>query len=220
MKNIDFHAHILPNADHGSDSIETSINQIELSKTANIDIIVATPHFYPHRHKLSVFLEKRAEAYRILKENTNAEIIPGAEVLICDNLDKLEGLSQLCIGNTRSILIELPFSDFRREYVECVENMLISGYKVIIAHADRYKKEDINSLIAIGAKIQLNVSSISSFFVKRHLLDWVDMGYVVALGSDIHMNDKFAYKKFNKTKNRLKNKYEQIMLKAQKNLDL
>lgn len=220
MKNIDFHAHILPLADHGSDSIETSLNQIELSKAAFIDAIVATPHFYPHRHKLSDFIKRRDSSYQILNEKTDAEVILGAEVLICDNLDKLDGLSKLCIGQTSCILVELPFSDFRHEYIECVENMIIAGYTVIIAHADRYKKENINALISLGAKIQLNASSLSSVFVKKHLLKWIELGYVVALGSDIHRNDKTAYKKFNKAKKRLKNNYTEIMHKTQMILNI
>ncbi|MEE3459824.1 MAG: CpsB/CapC family capsule biosynthesis tyrosine phosphatase, partial [Candidatus Faecousia sp.] len=41
---IDFHAHILPGADHGSDGLETSLRQLALAEEAGVDTIVATPH--------------------------------------------------------------------------------------------------------------------------------------------------------------------------------
>ena len=53
---IDFHAHVLPHADHGSTSVESSIKQIEEAKKAEVDFIVATPHFYPNKHNLYSFL--------------------------------------------------------------------------------------------------------------------------------------------------------------------
>ena len=41
----DFHSHVLPGADHGSDSVETSERQLELVDGAGIDRVVAAPHF-------------------------------------------------------------------------------------------------------------------------------------------------------------------------------
>ena len=40
----DFHAHILPGADHGSDGMETSLTQLALAEAAGVDTIIATPH--------------------------------------------------------------------------------------------------------------------------------------------------------------------------------
>ena len=45
----DYHSHILPNIDDGSDSIKTSLKMIKMMKQQGIGIIVATPHFYMHR---------------------------------------------------------------------------------------------------------------------------------------------------------------------------
>ena len=214
MKIIDFHTHILPGADHGSDSIETSLAQIELSKSANVDIIVATPHFYPHKHNLDKFVERRARAYASLMKKSDAKIIQGAEVLLCDKLENMENLDVLCVEGTKTLLVELPFSEFRDSYKDTVEALIDSGYNVVLAHAERYPKESINKLLDVGAVIQLNVSSISRFFIKRHVREWLNLGYVVALGSDIHMLNKNFYKKFNKAKCKLKGKFEDIMAKT------
>ena len=214
MKIIDFHTHILPNADHGSDSLGTSLMQIELSKNASVDVLVATPHFYPHIHRVNNFLDKRLSCYNSLSSSTDANIVLGAEVLLCEGLNKLRGLELLSIGNTNSILLELPFTQFKNEYEECVDALINDGYSVILAHADRYPKESIERLLPLGAKIQLNASSLSGCFTKKHLLRWINEGLVVGLGSDIHMADKKAYTAFLKAKKKLGNSFYDIMSKS------
>ena len=65
---VDFHSHILPNADHGSDSLETSLKQLLLAKEFGVKRIIATPHFYPHRHTLQAFLARRNKAFEELDD--------------------------------------------------------------------------------------------------------------------------------------------------------
>ncbi len=201
---VDFHAHILPGADHGSDSIETSIKQLKLASGEGVTRIIATPHFYPHRHTLDKFLEKRAACAKALFDacdGTLPEVKLGAEVLLCPGLDKFLGLENLCLSGTKYLLLELPFSDFRSEYVDTVEKIIKLGYKVILAHVDRYSKENIEQLMDIGVNmLQVNAESLAKIFKPKHILDWADRGCVVALGSDIHGDDAKAYKHFTKAK--------------------
>ena len=105
---VDFHAHILPGADHGSDSVETSLKQLTLAKNASVNTIIATPHFYPHVHSVEEFLKIRNQAYISLesaKEADMPKIILGAEVLLCVGIDRLAGIDKLCIEGTKTILI-------------------------------------------------------------------------------------------------------------------
>jgi protein-tyrosine phosphatase len=44
-RRIDFHCHVLPGADHGSDSLACSLSQMKKAAAAGIDVIVATPTF-------------------------------------------------------------------------------------------------------------------------------------------------------------------------------
>ena len=211
MKIIDFHAHILPKADHGSDSLETSLKQIEFSKNASVNTIIATPHFYPHMHRVEGFLEKRQNAYRELEAATDTSVILGAEILLCEGLNRLKGLETLVLGNTNVLLIELPFSSFKREYESAVEDLISAGYTVVLAHADRYPDENIERLIPLGVKIQLNASSLVGLFTKKHLINWIDKGLVVGLGSDIHKADKKAYASYLKAKSKLGTRFDKIM---------
>ena len=48
---VDFHSHILPGVDHGSASLEMSVEMLKTAKKAGVATIVATPHFYKHKMK-------------------------------------------------------------------------------------------------------------------------------------------------------------------------
>ena len=54
---VDFHAHILPEADHGSSSLEMSLWQLASAKRYGVTRIIATPHFYPHVHTVESLLK-------------------------------------------------------------------------------------------------------------------------------------------------------------------
>ena len=88
MKNskeiIDFHAHVLPYADHGSDSLETSKIQMALLKGAGVDTVVATPHFYPDLHTITDFAHMVDSATeKLLNIEDRPRICLGSEVLYC-----------------------------------------------------------------------------------------------------------------------------------------
>ena len=216
----DFHSHILPGLDHGSSSLATSISQLNIAKKFNVSRIIATSHFYPHVHTLENFIKMRKIAAQELINNLNIcdpEIKIGAEVLLCDGLDRLSGLNQLCFSGTDYLLLELPFNDFKLEYCDTIHDILKSGIDVILAHADRYPRENIEYLFDVGvSKIQLNAASLSSFLCNKHLIEWIDKGYVVAIGSDIHGSHKKAYQHFSKAKRKLASRIEAIKEKSDK----
>ena len=198
---IDFHTHILPGVDHGSDCLSNSIEQVKLLLTSGVNTIVSTSHYYPHKDELNLFLEIRQKAFRDLnkalsEENIEADIRLGAEVLLCPGLDKLEGLEKLCISGTKNILIELPFSNFRSEYLETIENIIDLGFDVILAHVDRYPPEIIDTLSYLNLKFQINAESLCTFIKNRKLYEWIEKGFVVALGSDLHNLDKKGLNSF------------------------
>ena len=46
---IDFHSHVLPGIDDGSDSVATSLAMLAEMKAQGIEAVFATPHFYANR---------------------------------------------------------------------------------------------------------------------------------------------------------------------------
>lgn len=197
---LDFHSHILPGVDHGSDSLETSAKQVALAAKYGVDHVIATSHFYPHSRSASSFLERRAKAYASLTAATRdigVNVILGAEVLLCNAIEKHPDLDDLCIAGTKTLLLELPFADFQSDYCRSVYNLLSNDYTVVMAHAERYDPSWISEMLEAGAKLQLNAPAFSLFKIKR-VMPWLENGDVVAIGSDIHGVNQSAYKLFRK----------------------
>ena len=196
---VDFHSHILPSVDHGSLDLDSSLKQLNLAKKHSVKRIMATPHFYPNIHTLSKFLDIRAEAVALLKKNSEQslpEFKVGAEVLICEGLDRFPGLDMLCFQNTKYIMLELPFIDFTEEYAISAGAIADMGYNVILAHADRYDKEIVEIMLDYGVNsLQLNPYALASPFKRKHIYKWLEDGLVSAIGSDLHGTSAKAYRK-------------------------
>lgn len=192
---IDFHAHILPGADHGSDGIETSLQQLSLAEAAGIDTVVATPHFYPQVDRFADFLRLREKTASELINHYHGpiRILLGAEVHMCVGLDHLDGIEALCIPGTNVILSELSFRGYAGNMGETFERMLDDGLNPILAHVDRYETTLIENYFSLGLFGQVNADAITRRFGRRTLLQWIDNGLILALGSDIHgANDGYA----------------------------
>ena len=195
----DFHAHILPGADHGSASLNISLRQLELAKAYGVNRIVAAPHYYPDKETVESFLSRRAKAYDILSKHipVGTFVALGAEVLICENFENLPGLEKLTIAETNVLLLELPTHHYDESFYFTVSALIERGFKIVLAHAERYDAYHIDELIELGTEIQLNVSSVSPVFYKHpDAVRWLKSGAVTAIGSDIHGTDKSHYRKF------------------------
>lgn len=188
---LDYHAHILPGCDHGSDSIETSLGQLAAAAAAGVKTICATPHFYPHKESPETFLRRRDEtAQRLLNALPEGapQIQLGAEVLICDGMERMEELPRLCRQGTNELLLEMPFYKWSEEIWDTLYLLCdLEEIQVVLAHADRYPAEDIEKLIHEGVPLQLNAVCLTRPLQRKRYLTWIESGCVKYLGSDIHM---------------------------------
>ena len=90
---IDFHTHLLPAIDDGSQSVAESLDMLETLRTQNVGCAVATPHFYSNRTGLTDFLHQRDKSYEMLHsecKNLGIKVIPGAEVSFFRGIGKAE----------------------------------------------------------------------------------------------------------------------------------
>ena len=214
---IDFHSHILPALDHGCEKIDECRGQLALMSDCGTDIAVATSHFYPHMHDINVFADKVDRAIDKIRsaDITKApELRIGAEVLLFSGMNNMENLGKLCIRGTNLLLLELPNTNVTDAHVKTVESILCDGYRVILAHIDRYveiQPEKIREFLSYGALAQINASSLFSHSVKKKILPYINDGLVYAIGSDLHSVDKKAYSQFKKAEKKLGDEYAKIM---------
>lgn len=167
----DYHCHILPEIDDGSDSVETSLSMIETMKNQGVERIVATPHFYAHREKsVESYIEKRRESYEKLVGAAPAikDIRLGAEVAVEHGISELDGLDRLTFQGTDIIMLELPYSSYAKWISEEVYNVSCRyGLKVILAHIHRYisfyTKSQMSEILGMNVIFQVNNEAFSSF---------------------------------------------------------
>ncbi len=215
---IDFHAHILPELDHGCDSAETAKEQLTLAAKAGVDTVVATSHFYPHVDTVNSFLRAREDAYKNLKGNLSKEdvypqVLLGAEVLACPKIEQMEGLEQLCIQGTNVLLLEMPLTGQWEKSLPETVCKLAKRFQIVLAHADRYSFRQVQPLVEAGCKIQLNAEALCKWSKKSLCKQYLQTDAVAALGSDIH-GTKTGYRKFTKAQKVLGSRAVQIMKKT------
>ena len=196
---IDFHTHILPKMDDGSSSSEESAAMLEACIKQGIKKVVLTPHFYANRDDPSHFLEKRAASLSRLKEAMQdkecPELIPAAEVEYFEGITAMQELTEMRIGSSRGLLIEMPFTPCSSRVVhDIIEINNQREFRVILAHIERYmkfvKKDTLYQLIEAGVRMQSNASFFTeNLFGGSKAIKAFDEGLIHLLGSDCHNTD-------------------------------
>lgn len=226
---IDFHTHIIPGVDHGCASVREARRQLDILRAAKTDIAVATSHFYPHIHSINDYVSDIDEAISSVRLELGEiklgiSLAVGAEVLACETIDRMPDLDKLCIRGTRCLMLEMPAcGDWDRLQLEAIKNLIDDGYKIILAHIDRYMRRyesEIDRLIAMGAMAQVNADSLATLSLRKKMMGYIDGGYVFALGSDIHGSDKIPYRDFSRLERRIgKDNLEAVMERSMKLLE-
>lgn len=193
---VDFHTHILPNIDDGSENVETSIKMLQSLYLQGATRVVLTPHFYMTRDDVKKFLKKRDAAEKeLVRAVSSAENIPhaaiGAEVLLFPGLSGLDDLDKLCIRGTNYMLVEMPFDKWSNLTYDTLKRLGASGIRPIIAHVERYMKiqKDKNMifrLLDMGCLIQANASFFTALGTKRKARKLLMSDCIHLIGSDCH----------------------------------
>lgn len=197
---IDFHSHILPQIDDGSQSMDESLAMLQLLTEQGVDLVAATPHFYPERRTLDRFLEKREEAYnRLTAELQLREAqslrVPsvrlGAEVWYYRGISRLEGLERLRLEGTNLLLLEMPMEPWSRSMVQEILDLNCSGLlTVVLAHIERYlayQDADVWGLLQQnGVLFQVNASFFLLRRTRGRALKMLRNGQIQWIGSDSH----------------------------------
>lgn len=198
MSNIvDFHTHILPAMDDGSESTRESVLMLKAEAKQGIHHVVATPHFYAHHDSPERFLRRREAAMmRLREEMTRHSGLPklsvGAEVYYFSGISDSEVLRELTISGIQCILIEMPAPPWTDQMYRELEGIWVKqGLLPILAHIDRYlsvfRSFQIPERIS---KLPVLVQANASFFLHRSTvgmaLRMLKNDRIHLLGSDCH----------------------------------
>lgn len=200
---IDIHSHLLFGIDDGSRSIEESIYIInKLSKIGYTDIIL-TPHFingssYMSSRENNLELLKKLKV-GLIKYKVPVNLYLGNEIYIDSEIIDLfkKGIIS-SLNNSKYLLIELPMSGENEIYYDVFLDLVNMGYKVILAHPERYIsfQKDFNKvyeLKELGVLFQCNVGSILGDYgsnAKKTIKRLLKEHLISFMGTDIHHNKK------------------------------
>lgn len=193
----DYHSHILPMMDDGAKNVETSVKMIKMLKEQGVDTIVSTSHFYSHRESTENFLARRKKSFESLAEAKPAveNIILGAEVAIEMGISEKKGLEKLKIGDSKYILLELPYTPYSDWMAEEITNIQFAfGFTPIIAHINRYtetySQSQMNTILGLsGVVFQINNEAFKSWGSTRFVMNLIKQDYPLIFGSDTHNTD-------------------------------
>jgi protein-tyrosine phosphatase len=196
----DMHSHLIPGIDDGSSSMDETIAMLSKFQELGFKKIITTPHVMSDCYKntpetiLGGLEEVRAELQRI---KLDIEIEAAAEYYFDETLfKKLENKDFLTFAQDH-VLIEFSFSNHPSGHETLFFDMLIAGYKPVIAHFERYNflHGSINQAREWrekGLYIQLNINSLFGTYgwaVKKQAELLIDSGQVDFLATDCHRID-------------------------------
>lgn len=218
---IDMHSHILPGCDHGSDSIETSLEQIRRAVEAGVGVIHLSSHYYHHSDDIGSFLRRRERCYNklmaALDEETKSKVkfVLGAEVTLEVELVDEPRLRELAIGDTDNILIEMPNMRWTDWTFNALYNIGVRhNLKPLIAHVDRYDIKQCEKLFEMGLNIQVNASAFTNIFTRSRMLRLFKNGDAHVIGSDVHGKAAKQYDQYEKALHYLSDYEDEIMANA------
>lgn len=192
---IDYHSHILPEIDDGSQRIEDSLEMLRRLQKQGVDTVALTPHFYPNQISLPHFLLRRGKSYTKLCSALPDEPLPqlrlGAEVLYYRGISHLEGLTRLCLEGTNLLLLEMPFSHWGEYEVREVCELAGSGeLTLLLAHVERYLAFQSNQvwerLLQSGVFFQCNAEFFLAPMLRRKAIQMLRRDWIYVLGTDTH----------------------------------
>lgn len=190
---IDTHIHIVPGVDDGAKNFDLAIQMLELALREGIYEIIATPHFnLPEYRNLNV--EKNFNLLReyIASEKINLKLHLGNEIYLSEeNLESLKAGKINTLGDSRFLLIELPYYHFYPFHESMMTELKELGYNPILAHVERYQilrnhPEKLKALVENGIYAQITSKYIMEKKSRGHALNLIQSGLIHIVASDGH----------------------------------
>lgn len=199
----DVHCHIMPGVDHGSQSVEQSLDMIRAEMEMGINRIILTSHVTAVTFENTQ--ESLTRAFRVLKQavadaGLDVELCVSAEYRMDEYFDKEYKAGHLLPMPGNHILLENSFQQELMNLDDLLFDMQVKGYKTILAHPERYsyysrRRKRYEQLHTAGARFQVNILSFTGYFgeeARDSALWFARNGMIDYLGSDMH-NIKHAH---------------------------
>ncbi len=195
---VDVHSHLIPGVDDGVQSVEESLEILQMMSNLGYQKVITTPHvmhdFYPNttegiRSRVKVLQEK------VDLVGIDLEVEAAAEYYLDEHfIQMLDDDQPLLTFGDNYLLFETSFLNEPAYLREGIFKIISKGLKPVLAHPERYvfaqnKPELLEELIERGVLLQLNTISLSGYYSKeaRKLAEMlIDEKVISFLGTDCH----------------------------------
>ncbi|RYF23467.1 MAG: histidinol phosphatase [Flavobacteriales bacterium] len=168
---VDIHSHLLPGIDDGAPNMETSIHLIEQLHALGLKKFICTPHIfhelYPNTPE-TILPQLALVKQELARKKVAVQLETAAEYMVDENFKVAEGL--MCLPN-KYLLIEMSYLNETPNIEKIIFDLQINGYKIILAHPERYNFYHNNHakyhrFKEMGCLLQLNLLSIVGYYGK------------------------------------------------------
>jgi tyrosine-protein phosphatase YwqE len=191
----DIHSHFIPGIDDGAPDMETSISLIKKMKELGFSKVITSPHVMSdfYQNSSEIILKGLADVREELRvQNINIEIEVAAEYYIDYEFVQKIGKEKFLIFGDNYILVELSFMEAPRNLFNIIFKLQLEGYKVVLAHPERYayyNQEDYENFIARGVLLQVNLLSLIGYYsskIQKKTERLIANNQVSFVGTDCH----------------------------------
>lgn len=199
---IDFHSHLLPAVDDGSQSVEQSIDALRAFAAQGVDVVVTTPHFDASLTRSPVALASRLAEFDAAWDALQSVIaltpgLPtlkrGTEVML-DEPDADLSDPRIRLDGSVFVLCEFPSLRLPTNAEWGIANLISRGWQPVVAHPERYRNQEsglasLRRLREAGALFQANAGSLlgqHGELAERVAWRLLALGWVDYLSSDYH----------------------------------
>ena len=194
---VDIHSHLIPAIDDGVKDIDSAIELIKELESVGFKKLITTPHTMSHRFNNSS--KTIVDGYESLKvelrkEGVKLELKVASEYYLDEHFLTLLAKRDILTFGENYLLFEHNYGIKPANYEDLIFEMVVAGYKPVLAHPERYlfMHNDFalyERLKELGVYFQLNLNSMSGYYSKEvqkiaHKL--VENGLIDFIGSDIH----------------------------------
>lgn len=195
---VDLHSHLIPGIDDGAKTMEDSLAMLRQFEALGFKKVITTPHIVTggYNNTPEIITKGRDRVRQAIIENgINIQFEAAAEYYADESmLPKIEEKSLLTIGDNY-VLIEFSFMNKINVLGEILYKLQVAGYKVMLAHPERYPyfySNDLKEYRALRDKniyLQLNLLSLQGKYGKDARIiaeKLVDAKLISFAGTDLH----------------------------------
>ena len=196
----DLHTHILYGVDDGSESLEMSLEMLQMASDTGTHNLVLTPHCnvpdgYMNHMNSTIIGRYEKIKQEVKRLHIDIDVHLGMEVFASEDVDELIKAEEIIpINKTRYLLIEFAFETDPMWVGYVLEKVQRTGLTPLLAHPERYIFVQnfpymVHDWMKSGCMIQVNRGSVMGRFGQvveetAHFL--IEHGFVHVIASDAH----------------------------------